>query len=144
MYRCVCECVFVSVCVYSVILVYYRSQFHSALSEQLLHLTQLLAPSLLLLFNGSQDTNKRQLLFLFDLIYSILNPEDGDLSPTLVHLSSQSLCRVLQALLSHYFTMMKMAALSILKSKTLLITRLHTVCYVEDTAWFFQSCSWSH
>ena len=110
-----------------------RSQFQSALSEQVLYLTQLLSPSLLLLYHTPQDTNKRHLLLLFDLIYSVLNPQEGkqnghpssSSSPAspqvVVRLSSQSLCRVLQALLSHYFSMMKMAALSILKSKTLLV-----------------------
>ena len=100
-----------------------RRQFQEALSEQLLYLTQLLSPSLLLLFNGSLTSNKRQLLSLFDLIYSVLNPGPGD-SPSsscLVRLSSQSLCRVLQALLSHHFSLMKMAAIAILKSKTLLV-----------------------
>ena len=103
-----------------------RRQFQEALSEQLLYLTQLLSPSLLLLFNGSLTSNKRQLLSLFDLIYSVLNPGAGDSvsssSSSLVHLSSQSLCRVLQALLSHYFSLKKMAAIAILKSKTLLVT----------------------
>lgn len=110
-----------------------RSQFQSALSEQVLYLTQLLSPSLLLLYHIPQDTNKRHLLLLFDLIYSVLNPQEGkqngrpspSSSPAspqvVVRLSSQSLCRVLQALLSHYFSMMKMAALSILKSTTLLV-----------------------
>ena len=103
-----------------------RCQFQEALSEQLLYLTQLLSPSLLLLFDGSLDSNKRQLLSLFDLIYSVLHPENEDnVSPsssTLVRLSSQSLCRVLQALLSHYISLMKMAAITILKGKTLFIT----------------------
>ena len=113
---------------------YCRCQFLCALSEQLLYLTQLLAPSLLLVFNGCQDTNRRQLLSLFDLIYSILNQEgenggssssssssSSSTSGGVLRLSSQSLFRVLQALLSHYISMIKMAALSILKGKPLLI-----------------------
>ena len=123
-----------------------RSQFQSALSEQVLYLTQLLSPSLLLLCHTPHDTNKRHLLLLFDLIYSVLSPQlqeekqngrhsssslssspSAAGSPVAVRLSSQSLCHVLQALLSHYFSMMKMAALSILKSKTLFIsTYTHT------------------
>ena len=111
-----------------------RSQFQRALSEQVLYLTQLLSPSLLLLCHAPHHTNKRHLLLLFDLIYSVLNPEEekqdghpssSPSSPVVVHLSSQSLCRVLQALLSHYFSMMKMAALSILKSETLFINCTH-------------------
>ena len=114
-----------------VFLLLLRSQFQSALSEQLLCLTQLLAPSLLLLSNGCHATNRKQLLHLFDLIYIVLNPEgENDRTsssssstcsssslPPIIRLSSQSLCRVLQTLLSHYFSLMKMAALSILKSK---------------------------
>ena len=117
-----------------VFLMFLRSQFWSALSEQLLCLTQLLAPSLLLLFNGCHETNNKQLLHLFDLIYAVLSPEgeNAEISssssssslPPAIHLSSQSLCRVLQALLSHYFSLMKMAALSILKSKILLFVLL--------------------
>lgn len=117
-----------------VFLLLFRSQFQSALSEQLLCLTQLLPPSLLLLSSGGHhETNNKQLLHLFDLIYAVLNPEgendetsssssSSSSSPLpIIRLSSQSLFRVLQALLSHYFSLMKMAALSILKSKILFI-----------------------
>ena len=115
-------------CCFHFLLLPLRSQFQRALSEQVLYLTQLLSPSLLLLCHAPQDTNQRYPLLLFDLIYTVVNPQVLDengrpssSSQAVVRLSSQSLCRVLQALLSHYFSMMKMAAISILKSKTLFI-----------------------